>query len=162
MFTANWREGEASDAGEDGEPTGLLGAPGEPFSSAVLVVAVMGRWGMRMATGAVRSCGNSLGGEIFPWTNTECSVLAVFPFSCAVCVGMGSISIGSSRSMLFVLLDTANVARLEKRVMEGLLLDAGLVTMEETLEPAGGLLEVGDEEKAAGGDGGLDWLLRLL
>ncbi len=41
--------------------------------SAVLVVAVMGRWGMRMVTGAECSCGKSLGGEIFPSANDECS-----------------------------------------------------------------------------------------
>lgn len=115
-----------------------------------------------MATGAVCSCGKSVGGEIFPCTNTECSVAAACPFSCAACVGAGSTSIGSSRSMLLVLLDTEKVARLEKRVMEGLLPEAGLVTMEETLEPAGGLLELGEEEKVAGGDAGLDGLLRLL
>lgn len=64
--------------------------------------------------------------------------------------------------LTFVLLDTAKVARLEKRVMEGLLPDTGLVTMEETLEPAGGLLEVEEDEKVAGGDAGIVWLLRLL
>lgn len=47
------------------------------------------------------------------------------------------------------------MARLEKRVMEGLLPDTGLVTMEETLEPAGGLLEVEEDEKVAGGDAGI-------
>lgn len=58
--------------------------------------------------------------------------------------------------LTLVLLDTANVARLEKRVVEGLLLDTGPVTMEETLEPAGGLLELGEDEKVAGGEAGLD------
>lgn len=58
---------------EGREPLGLLGESGELFMSAVLVVAVMGRWGIRMATGAMCSCGKSLGGEILPWTNTECS-----------------------------------------------------------------------------------------
>ena len=48
------------------------------------------------------------------------------------------------------------MARLEKRVVEGLLLDTGPVTMEETLEPAAGLLELGDDEKVAGVDAGLD------
>lgn len=71
---ADWLGGEASDSGGVSEPTGLLGEPGEPLISAVLVVAVMGRWGIRMATtGTVCSCGRSLGGEIFPCTNTECS-----------------------------------------------------------------------------------------
>lgn len=61
---------------------------------------------------------------------------------------------GSSRSILF-LLDRAKVARLEKRVVDGLLLDNGPVTMEETLDPsAGGLAEVGDDE--------LPWVLLLL
>lgn len=55
-----------------------------------------------------------------------------------------STSIGSSRSVL-LLLDKAKVARLEKRVAEGLLLDNGPVTMAETLDPsAGGLTEVGE------------------
>lgn len=58
--------------------------------------------------------------------------------------------------LTLVLLDTANVARLEKRAVEGLLLDTGPVTMEETLEPTGGLLELGEDEKVAGGDAGLD------
>lgn len=64
--------------------------------------------------------------------------------------------------LTLVLLDTANVARLEKRAVEGLLLDTGPVTVEETLEPTGGLLELGEDEKVAGGDAGLDWLLRPL
>lgn len=64
--------------------------------------------------------------------------------------------------LTFVLLDTANVALLEKRAVEGLLPDTGPVTMEETLEPTGGLLEPGEDEMVAGGDAGLDWLLRLL
>lgn len=115
-----------------------------------------------MATGAVCSCGKTLGGEIFPCTNAECSVAAACPFSRPACVGVGSTSIGSSLSILLVLLDTANVARLEKRVVEGLLPDTGPVTMVETLEPTGGLLELGDDEKVAGGDAGLDWLLREL
>lgn len=115
-----------------------------------------------MATGAVCSCGKSLGGEIFPCTSVECSVAAVCPFSRLVCVGAGSTSIGSSLSILLVLLDTEKVARLEKRVVEGLLPDTGPVTVEETLEPTGGLLELGEDEKLAGGDAGLDWLLRLL
>lgn len=51
---------------------GLLGELGL-LISAVLVVAVMGRCGIRMATGAECSCGKSLGGEIFPCTNVECS-----------------------------------------------------------------------------------------
>lgn len=48
------------------------------------------------------------------------------------------------------------MARLEKRVVEGLLLETGPVTMEETLEPAGGLLELGEDEEVAGGDAGPD------
>lgn len=58
--------------------------------------------------------------------------------------------------LTLVLLDTANVALLEKRVVDGLLLDKGPVTMEEPLEPTGGLLELGEDEKVAGGDPGLD------
>lgn len=58
--------------------------------------------------------------------------------------------------LTLVLLDTANVARLEKRAAVGLLLDTGPVTMDETLEPTGGLLELGEDEKVAGGDAGLD------
>lgn len=54
------------------------------------------------------------------------------------------------------------MARLEKRAVEGLLPDTGPVTMEETLEPTGGLLELGEDEKVAGGDAGLGWLLRVL
>lgn len=61
--------------------------------------------------------------------------------------------------VLTFLLDRAKVARLEKRVVEGLLLDNRPVTIEETLEPTGGLLEVGDDEKGAGGEVGLDQLL---
>lgn len=72
MLAADWPVGEASEIGEDREPTGLLGESG-PLISAVLVVAVMGRWGILMVTGAVCSCGKSLGGEVFPCTNTECS-----------------------------------------------------------------------------------------
>lgn len=64
--------------------------------------------------------------------------------------------------LTLVLLDTANVARLEKRAVEGLLPDTGPVTMEETLEPTGGLLDPGEDEKVAGGDAGLHWLLRPL
>lgn len=48
------------------------------------------------------------------------------------------------------------MARLEKRVVEGLLLDSGPVIMDVTLEPTGGLLELGEDEKVAGGDAGLD------
>lgn len=48
------------------------------------------------------------------------------------------------------------MARLEKRAVDGLLLDTGPVTMEETLEPTGGLLELGEDETVAGGDDGLD------
>lgn len=54
------------------------------------------------------------------------------------------------------------MARLEKRAGEGLLPDSGPVIMEETLEPAGGLLEPGDDEKGLGGDALLRWLLRVL
>lgn len=64
--------------------------------------------------------------------------------------------------LTFVLLDTANVALLEKRAAEGLLPDTEPVTMEETLELTGGLLEPGEDEKVAGGDAGPDWLLRPL
>lgn len=72
MIAADWPVGEASLTGEEREPTGLLGELGF-LSSAVLVVAVMGRCGIRIAMGAVCSCGKSLGGEIFPCTNVECS-----------------------------------------------------------------------------------------
>lgn len=54
------------------------------------------------------------------------------------------------------------MALLEKRAVEGLLPDTGPATMEETLEPTGGLLETGEDGKAAGGDVGLNWLLRPL
>lgn len=54
------------------------------------------------------------------------------------------------------------MARLEKRAGEGLLLIAGPVVMEDTLEPTGGLLDPGDDEKAAGAAAWLHWLLRLL
>lgn len=47
------------------------------------------------------------------------------------------------------------MARLEKRVVVGLPANTGPIIMEDTLEPAGGLLEVGDDEKVAGGDAGL-------
>lgn len=60
------------------------------------------------------------------------------------------------------LLDTANVARLEKRVALGLPADTGPIIMAATLEATGGLPEVGDDEKVAGGDAGLHWLLLLL
>lgn len=46
------------------------------------------------------------------------------------------------------------MALLEKRAVDGLL-DTGPVTMEETLEVAGGLLELGEVGKVAVGDGGL-------
>lgn len=52
------------------------------------------------------------------------------------------------------------MARLEKRAVDGLPPDAGPVTMEDTLEPTGGLLEPGEHEKVAGGEAGLHWLLR--
>lgn len=64
---------------------------------------------------------------------------------------------GALAVLTLVLLDTANVARLEKRAADGLLPDTGPVTMEDTLEPTGGLLEPGE-----GGDAGLHWLLRAL
>lgn len=54
-----------------------------------------------------------------------------------------STSIDSSRSVLF-LLDKAKVARLEKRVVEGLLLDNGPVTMDDTLDPTAGGLAGGE------------------
>lgn len=60
------------------------------------------------------------------------------------------------------LLDTANVARLEKRAGEGLLPDTGPVVMADALEPTGGLLDPGDDEKAAGVEAWLHWLPRLL
>lgn len=61
-------------------------------------------------------------------------------------VGAESTSMGSSRSILFLLIK-AKVARLEKRVVDGLLLENGPVIMDETLDPtAGGLVEVGEEE----------------
>lgn len=72
MLAADWPGGEASDAGGDWEPVGLLGESGF-LISAILVVAVMGRWGIRMATGAVCSCGKSWGGEIFPCNDIEFS-----------------------------------------------------------------------------------------
>lgn len=65
MLAADWPE-----IGEEQEPTGLLGESGP---SAILVVAVMGRCGIRMATGAVCSCGKSLSRDIVPCTNPECS-----------------------------------------------------------------------------------------
>lgn len=49
---ADWLRGDSSDPGEGGEPAGLPGEPGL-LSSATLVVAVMGRWGV--ATGAACS-----------------------------------------------------------------------------------------------------------
>lgn len=61
------------------------------------------------------------------------------------------------RSLLtLALLDTAKMARLEKRVTEGLLLDPGLRSMEQPLYPAGGLLQLGEDVNIEGGDGG--WL----
>lgn len=57
--------------------------------------------------------------------------------------------------LTFVLLDRANVARLEKRAVDGLLPDTGPVIMEDTREPAGGLPELEEGEKVAGGDAGL-------
>lgn len=63
------------------------------------------------------------------------------------------------RVLTLLLLDTANVARLEKRAGEGLVLDAGPVITEATLEPTGGLLDPGEEEKAAGAEAWLHWLL---
>lgn len=75
MLEAEMPAGEASE--ETGEVRGLSGLDeemGELLISAVLVVAVMGRWGILMVTmGAVCSCGVSVGGEIFPCTNTDCS-----------------------------------------------------------------------------------------
>lgn len=68
---------------------------------------------------------------------------------------------GRHAVLTLFLLDTANVARLEKRVVVGLPADTGPIIMEDTLEPTGGLLEVGDDEKVAGGDAGLHWLLLL-
>lgn len=59
------------------------------------------------------------------------------------------------------LLDTANVARLEKRVAVGLPAEIGPIIMAATLEATGGLPKVGDDEKVAGGDAGLLWLLLL-
>ena len=73
MLGVDRLEGGSSEIGDGWEPVGLLAESGEPLISAVFVVAVMGRWGIRMATGAVCSCGKSMGGEIFPCTNTECS-----------------------------------------------------------------------------------------
>lgn len=71
--------------------------------------------------------------------------------------------ISSERALLtLLLLDTANVARLEKRVAVGLPADTGPIIMAATLEATGGLPEVGDDEKVAGGDAGLHWLLLLL
>lgn len=67
----DWAGGEASETGADPGPKAQPGESAEPLISAVLVVAVMGRWGIRVATGALRSCGKSSGGEIFP--NTTCS-----------------------------------------------------------------------------------------
>lgn len=54
VLAADWPVREASETGEDGEPVGLLGESGL-LISAILVVAVMGRCGIRMATGAVCS-----------------------------------------------------------------------------------------------------------
>ncbi len=48
------------------------------------------------------------------------------------------------------------MALLEKRAVEGLLPDTGPVTVDKTLEPTGGLLELGEDEKVAGGEAGLD------
>lgn len=77
VLAADWPAAEASETGEEREPAGLPGESG-PFTSAVLVVAVMGRWGILMATGAVCSWGKSLGGgDVFPWTDSECSASAV-------------------------------------------------------------------------------------
>lgn len=69
---ADWLVGEASETGGGEEPAGLLGESG-PLISAIFVVAVMGRCGILMATGAVCWWGKSLGGEIFPCTSAECS-----------------------------------------------------------------------------------------
>lgn len=69
---SDWSAGEASEMGDGGDPAGLPGESGL-LISAILVVAVMGRCGIRMATGAVCSWGKSLGGEIFPWASAECS-----------------------------------------------------------------------------------------
>lgn len=74
MLEAGWPPGEASEeAREVRGLAGLLGTMGELLISAVLVVAVMGRWGIRMVTMGACSCGESVGGEIFPCTSTECS-----------------------------------------------------------------------------------------
>lgn len=71
--------------------------------------------------------------------------------------------IPSERALLTLfLLDTANVALLEKRVAVGLPADTGPIIMAATLEATGGLPEVGDDEKVAGGDAGLHWVLLLL
>ena len=51
VLAANWPVGEVPATGEVGEPAGLLGEFGL-LISAVLVVAVMGRCCIRMATGA--------------------------------------------------------------------------------------------------------------
>lgn len=73
MLAVDWLGGKASETGGKLEEVGLLGDSGQVLSSAVLVVAVMGKWAIRMATGAVCSCGKSLGGDIFPGTGKECS-----------------------------------------------------------------------------------------
>ena len=70
MLAADWPVGESSETGEEREAEGLLGESG-PFISAVLVVAVMGRWGILMATGAMCSCGKLFGGETFPCSNSN-------------------------------------------------------------------------------------------
>lgn len=74
VLGTDWALVEASELGEDTEPMGLLGELVDTLISAVLVVAVMGRWGIRNVTGAACSRGLSVGGEIFPFSNTECSV----------------------------------------------------------------------------------------
>lgn len=64
--------------------------------------------------------------------------------------------------LTLVLLVTAKVALLEKRVVEGLLLVTEPVTMEDTLESVVGLPWLGEDEEVAGGDDGLSWLFGLL
>lgn len=72
VLAADWPAADAWPGGGEREPTGLLGESGH-LVSAVLVVAVTGRWGILVATGAVCWCGKSLGEEIFPSITSECT-----------------------------------------------------------------------------------------
>lgn len=102
-----------------------IGLPGDSglfitAESATLVVAVMGRCGIAMETGAECSCDTPLEGELLLKGSMEFSVEDMCPFSKPWEIGAGSTSMGSSRSILLVLLVTEKVALLEKRVVVGL------------------------------------------